>query len=437
MKKTKQKHDPKKYNRPHRCSVCGLTGHRKETCKKIRKVIKKGMKQAMKVVQSRLDKATKYKPTESKEKVLLKTIKQKPYEEILSLSREEAKKMLTSFGVLPKVSETKRCKCWSCGEDMTKVGEVGSVSFRCQKRSCGTRCRNSDLAWTPLYHWARGGHDASQLLVRAIYILSLKIPTDAAQHLLGVSYDAAENIFKMLKVALAHAELSRGRDITFPTGTVEMDAAATNIKRDKKTNKHCGRFIVVYHRETQQYSLEPLPDKEVKKGAPPPPESVADVQGIMARKLTKGHILCTDSAQAYKQAAKKSPVAVPHATVVHQKKNFTRVVHFPTKHLSSRLQKLAAKLPTSSSRTLRVRAGDQGAEAVFGSIKRNIARLNLKSSTKTATVNFLAAAFLHKNTGFEEVARGVAEYRRMITGSTSPSTAFKDTAWLTNLEAVA
>ena len=86
---------------------------------------------------------------------------------------------------------------------------------------------------------------------------------------------------------------------------------------------------------------------------------------------------------------------------------------------------------------MRVKAGDQRAELTFGAIKRNLFRLNQSRSTKWASVNMLAAAWLHKVAGFHSVMKGVKYYQNAVENKISPTTAFKSFEWLTKLEPVA
>ena len=134
---------------------------------------------------------------------------------------------------------------------------------------------------------------------------------------------------------------------------------------------------------------------------------------------------------------KKHLDKIPHATVVHKKKEFSSICHFPVKHLCKELRAVAATLPTSTSRTMRIKTGDQGAEKIFHIVKRNIARLNLQRSTKHASINFLSAAWLHRHVGLAGVAEGLAKYRHAMLQQTSdPQLAFKSTTWLHSLEKV-
>ena len=74
------------------------------------------------------------------------------------------------------------------------------------------------------------------------------------------------------------------------------------------------------HRESGQYCLEPLPDKTVAKGAPPPPETHAEVAGIIKAKCRAGHMLTADGAKAFAKVAKELQArGVTYASVTHKK----------------------------------------------------------------------------------------------------------------------
>jgi len=260
--------------------------------------------------------------------------------------------------------------------------------------------------------------------------------------LLGCEYDSASNWFSMFRTATGFAELQSGRDMVFPDGTLEWDGTKTVTKRKgtkrkgTKTITHLGRFLDIYHRETGRYALEPLKDSMVLKGAPPPPEEYDEVQPMILKKVRDGHVACSDSGGAFKKVAKKDlkPKGIRYGLVVHKKKQFSRVVKVPLKYLSARVRDRVAQLPTTTSRTYRFKAGNQGAEGVFGVVKRNLVRLNLSRSTPNASVNFLSSAWLHKHVGLEGVAEALSIYQAAIKDHCDPKTAFKSRDWLTGME---
>ena len=263
----------------------------------------------------------------------------------------------------------------------------------------------------------------------------MKLPQDAAKHLLGVGEDSTKNYFRMLRIATAFAELHTSREMQFGDGTLEIDSTAGVIKRSgsKKLNTHMGRFVVVVHRETGQYALEVLQDKDVLKGAPPPPETYEEVKAIADKKFHGGHIASSDSAQAIKKVFKRRD-DVFHVTVIHKKKNWSHVVRIPMKYLSKRIRKRVAKMPTTTKHRYRMKSGDQMAENVFSVVKRNVVRMNLKGRTQTASLNFLSASWLAKHPGLEGVAEAVRIYQNTMRDCSDPKQIFKSTDWLRALE---
>ena len=433
-----------KYNKPHRCSLCGATGHRKETCplsKKRAQTPGKRRKPLVKIAPptrkpTALDKKVLYTThSTAVRKTGLKGLKQIPYPEVCSFSEARAKQELGKLGLLPPLA---RRQCWKCGCAMARQQSQGKYAFMCPRKACRCKVGRADLAYTPL--WAKqfaGVGYSYKTFLQALYVYALKIPQDSGQHLAGVGYKEMQNWSKAFRHATAFAELQTGRDTQFGDGTVEFDGTTSaTAKVSKKKNRHLGRFIVVVHRESGQWALEPLLDKDVLKAAPSPPEEYDEVKAPILKKMHGGHVASSDGAQAFKKLARKDLAAmgVPHATVVHGKKEFSRVVRIPVTSLSKRLRQRVARLPTTNGRTYRFKAGDQCCEGVFGMVKRNLRRLNLAGRTTGASINFLAGAWLARGAGLEEVARGVALYQHAVLDSMNPKLAFKDTSWLRALE---
>jgi hypothetical protein len=268
-----------------------------ETCPKKPKL------KAMKKTMSALDKATKYTTTDLPKNIGLKELKQEGYDAIVKLTEGQAKTKLRELQLLPSRSVKER-ECYKCGTRFRWQKKINK--HRCTNWECDTRVAQLALTYTPLWHMHRGGTMSYKTFLKALYIFALKIPQDSARHILGCGYDSAENWFQMFRLATAYAELFKGRSMHFPDGTVEFDATKTVINRSSsnKKNTHCGRFLVIYHRESGAYALEPLPDKAVLKGAPPPPESYDEVHTPIRKKVHNGHVLSADSGKAFKKTHK-------------------------------------------------------------------------------------------------------------------------------------
>ena len=417
----------KKFNRPHRCSICNKTGHRKETCPQ-------NKKKAMKRI-SAVDKKVRYTSTPAIKKVRLSRLKQISYPQLLSLTEKAAKAKIVSLKLLPRIPVKSR-KCFKCGSTLTvKRLSSGSI-LRCTDPKCRAKLHKPSLTFTPYWHFNKGGCLRFKPFLNSMYVFGVKIPQDSGVHMIGAGEESVANHFHMLRCATAFAELHTGRATDFEDGTLEVDGTKTVIKRQGRTrNIHTGRFLVVFHKETKQYALEPLSDAAVKKGAPPPPETVKEVKPIIKKTFRLGHVAASDSAAAFKKIFKQMK-DIPHVHVVHKKKNFAHVVKLPKKYLHKRLWKRAAKLPTTSSRTYRVKAGGNAAEWTFSALKRNLTRLNLKRATSTASINFLSTAWLTKNPGLNGVAKGLQIYQDAIRDTCEPKKAFKSLDWLRTLESL-
>ena len=304
---------------------------------------------------------------------------------------------------------------------------------RCTLASCRTKLVNPMLAHTPIWHHNKGGSRPFAMYLRALYTLGQKTPLDAAAGYIGCGRDSAKNWYGMLKTALAFAELHTGEETEFPPGALEFDGAKTVVKKASRSkNTHCGRFIVCVHRETGKYSLQPITDADVAKGAPPPPESLKDASAYMDKKVRPHHIISNDSARGLVSAAKRErkKKGVLFTYVVHSRHQYVKLLRIPLTRLSPAFRDVAATISETNQRYFKFKAGSNMAEATFSAIKRNIRRLNLQSSGSHAQVNALAAAWLQKNVGLEGVMKAIRIYQKTMASKTSPLLAFKDLSWM-------
>ena len=420
-----------KFNRPHRCSICKQTGHRRETCPK-REPEKKRRGNP-------LDKRTVYTTSRVVKPTQLKNLVQISYPEVCRVTEAQAERAIANLGLkLPPVRVQRRF-CYKCKSKMILCKRLGKHALICSKYTCRSKMSRADLAHTLTWALQKGGDLKYTKIYQAMYVFGCKVAQDAGKHFLGLHYNNASKLFRKLRIACAFAELQTGRDMTFPDGTLEYDGTKTVISRKRpRTNKHMGRFLVCYHRETGNYCMEPLEDKDVLKGGPPPPEAYDEVKPLIVRTARNGHVVASDSAQGFKKVYKKdlAKKGIVYATVVHKKKQFVKVVRIPLTCLSARVRARVAKLPTTTSRTYRMKAGDQGAESTFDCVKRNLRRLNLQKSTSRVAANFLAAAWLHKNCGLEGVAKAVKMYTEARMNSVSCESAFDELGWLRPLESM-
>ena len=110
--------------------------------------------------------------------------------------------------------------------------------LRCLRKGCQLRICKPEVAYTPLHHTSRGSKSPTasrrincKMLLKAIYLFAVKVPQDAAQHILGSSYKSTSALWRMLRVGVAYAELMSGRSEIMVDGTVEWDATKTNTMR--------------------------------------------------------------------------------------------------------------------------------------------------------------------------------------------------------------
>eukprot|EP00972_Heterocapsa_arctica_P089360 13175420-Heterocapsa_arctica.AAC.1 len=81
--------------------------------------------------------------------------------------------------------------------------------------------------------------------------------------------------------------------------------------------------MVVVHRATGTTAYARMPNKRVQKGAPTPPETVAEVQPELAHLLGDNIVLCADAAPAWARVAKDANLG-PVASANRSAKEFVR-----------------------------------------------------------------------------------------------------------------
>lgn len=411
-----------KLNRTHLCSICGKGGHRADTC------MFRKQQPSMKRKYSALDRKTVYRESKGAPRTILKSLKEIKFDAIVRMSATQSKQLLVKNHLLP--SRKRKRVCWNCGHTMRKT----SRSMRCSSRACNTELRSPAVAHTPLWHHVKGGQAPPyNAFIRAMYTVGYKTPLDAAAGYIGCGRDSAQNWHRKIKHALAYAELSTGASAEYSGGTLEFDGTKSVINRSGKAkNVHCGRFVICYHRESDEYSLRPMPDASVPKGAPPPPEKYEHTLPIMNSKVKPHHMVATDSGQAWIKAGKnqRKQKGIAYTYVVHSRKQFTKLLRIPIDRLPPDMQAVAATITTTNSRFFRFRAGINLAEAAFGAIKRNMVRLNCQRHSGNAKINFLLSAWLQKHCGLHGVMEGIRIYQDYASVHVSPQLAFQDESWM-------
>ena len=112
-------------NNKHRCSICGKTGHRKETC------TKKNPKAAIIKKPSKADAATLYTAVPRAPSLRMRDVQQITYPDLLQFTEAKAKSYLKELGVFPGLSER---VCYHCGSSFTVLTENKTQGFECSNR---------------------------------------------------------------------------------------------------------------------------------------------------------------------------------------------------------------------------------------------------------------------------------------------------------------
>ena len=242
--------------------------------------------------------------------ILLKRREQEPYEEIMQLKAASAKRLLVKYGVTPNDKDKQSFHCWSCSTKMVKEGD----GFRCPNRSTCVRprIRNPRVAPTPLYGHANAGLVPDWvLLVRCSYALGCKLPGDAATHFVRRAREGVVATEKLvgrtcskLKIALAHSEDARARQMVISNDVVEPDSAQTGIKKTVNAQRKGihGRTLVFKGRFTMEWTARALPAKASKKGRGAAPERIQEVECAVKETLGEGTVVSPDGGWAFHAA---------------------------------------------------------------------------------------------------------------------------------------
>ncbi|CAE6969759.1 unnamed protein product [Symbiodinium sp. CCMP2592] len=268
---------------------------------------------------------------------------------------------------------------------------------------------------------------------------SLKIPQDAAAHLLARSHESTDKHYALIRHALAFKQMAKNAATTFKPGVLEWDGTRTTSRKrktpDGKVSEHRGRLLIGAHRSGPQSVVYPLPNKHCKAGSPGPPESYDEVIGIISKKVPKGdHAIASDAGTGLQKAWRA--LGMVSATARHNRAEYTPVTKVPRKQLGSHaLSNLSfgnrAKI---TARKVTMVGGDQRAESLAGTIKKALRRTN-KLGQKCLSkdrdhVDALASFQLNQEPGLQSVIDAVVAYRAFCEDKVSPAVAWTDTSWL-------
>ena len=212
-------------------------------------------------------------------------------------------------------------------------------------------------------------------------------------------------------------------------GEGEVDGAKFGVLgRNRATSTHVGRMLVVVDRTTGQRCAFPLPNRDAPAGRNPGPESLAEVDPILAASFAEDSIQISDSAHAYSQSAQRGNRLA--AAVNHTQKQFSRLDRVPRASLTPRQEAMAASRSSSSSKTLRCTVSTNAAEGFIGNTKQVMAKQGLLGSgaSRKAALNALVGVFMLKTPGLEALGKAMSSFLRARVDKVSPDTCFEDAA---------
>ncbi|CAE7510459.1 unnamed protein product, partial [Symbiodinium sp. KB8] len=249
-----------------------------------------------------------------------------------------------------------------------KLGLQYSGVAQWPEKKCLAELQKLGLLWkwayTPFWRQKRGGVDVdAQGLVRAAYLVSIRVAQDSACHLMGRRPCTADVYFGLIRHALAFCQMKKNVKQQFAAGIVEWDGTRLTGTRKKEagTKEHSGRFLVGAHRSSSSSAVFfPLPNRETKVSAPGPPETYAEVVPIIKSKMVKHkHLAASDSGTAFQKTWKE--MGLQAAPARHGSAEYTPVVKLSKANLASHvLQNVTAKKRTSQTkRTVRMQSFDK------------------------------------------------------------------------------
>ena len=164
-----------------------------------------------------------------------------PYEHIVNMSEENARRFLIQHGVLSHNRHRLALRCWGCQAEMVKQVK----GWRCPSgRQCKVRARieNADLIWTPFATYNKGpglGNKPSYKgFLRSAYTLGLKMSANQAAHVTrteNITHKAQmkrlEHYNRWHRIVLAFSEYKHAQEHRFPTEVIECDAARFGTTR--------------------------------------------------------------------------------------------------------------------------------------------------------------------------------------------------------------
>ena len=335
--------------------------------------------------------------------------------EISSATNTKARRLLSKFGFMPTNYLRSRL-CYRCGGSLFRA----SRGLKCG--SCKTRIH--DDAYTPL-HYRRGGQRAGAALepkeyLRLAWCYGFRVPCDVACAMTGCGQKKVSRVYSYLAKVTASATRVRSSSIKIDEGLVEADSNKTITRRkDPDTNIHAGRMLVAVDRATGKTAYAMLPDQLVKKGAATVPESFREVKPHLDMWLGSNVVLCGDGAKSWAKYAKSRGYGKV-AAANHGKKVWVQVTKLPAPRGSSAAW-LLQKMGHPRKRVLRVKGGDQRAEAAIQAVKRVLRRRNQLFNANNIGTNAMAAAFNRENPGLRPLGKAVRMFLAKVVDRRDPA----------------
>ena len=179
-------------------------------------------------------------------------------------------------------------------------------------------------------------------------------------------------------------------------------------------------MLDVVERATSKTAYACLPKQVVIKGAATRPESFEEVAPHLDSWLGPKVVLCGDGAQSWNKYSKSRGLG-PTASASHQQKEYVSIKKIPAPPGSSAAW-LLSEMGHPEKKVLRVKGGDQRAEATIGAVKNVLRRRCQLRSVVHADTNALAAAFNRESPGLRALAEGVAVFLNIVVDKQNPTT---------------
>ena len=296
---------------------------------------------------------------------------------------------------------------------------------KCRTKKCQKKVELD--AYTPSHNRSGGsgpeggGALTAQEYLRAAWAYAYRAPADLTRPMTGVEENRLTRVFDYLRNATSYAMEHASNLKYFADGLVEVDTARGSAdRRDPKTTEHRGRTGIVVARDNKDTAYFRVQNKRTQKGAPTPPEDCEEVDGALGHMLGQQVILCADGAHSFRNFAKKKNMS-PVAFANHAKKEYVKLHSIPAPP-GSGAHKLLKTLGHPEKRKLRVKGGDNLAEAGLGAVKSVLRRRGGLKNNRHIGSAMLAAAYSRHFPGLKNLGKAVKVFLDRVVDIESPKT---------------